>query len=243
MKKIIGATLAGALVIGVAGIAYADDVQGDPVRSETTDDFVSSPTVNVGTVCAGSTKLFDVAVRRGGNANANILKGDTELTFSERTAPTGDITVSGYGSVQVPASWDAELQSSDALTPAVTLTITIVKSTVGAFTDSFEVQADGTNRDDGAFHRRMTVAVTGSVQLCGGDAAAAIANAWLNDPANSSHLNKDECFKNGTNKNQSNWRGVIISTIAHEYKGMGSNVNEADVHADVLSLCMYQVIA
>jgi hypothetical protein len=231
-KAMVGAAAFVAAMLGLGGLALADNLVVDPDGDATPFVAVDDPTINMGTVCTGTTQDVLLAIKQSGGHN---FPNGAEVTVSAVYPGTSaGVGVSYTGNPLVlPGDWNSSAYPNESLSPnKVTAHLQITKTAVGPFSETVKLQAtDGTVNPN-----FVTVTLNGTIQLCGGEAAAAIANGWLNDPANAGMLSVCQGTL-GTNKGKTNWRGVLISSIAHEYKGMGSSVNEADVIASVQGLC------
>jgi hypothetical protein len=202
---------AAAMVLGTAGLAAADDVN-------TTSE---SPTYSV--VSGVKTFIMEVGdtasamltyseTNTDGVSGCNLGGRDSAVTLgvTQTAAPTGGAGISGLPqSVTLTDCNDTETLTFSAVSPGTT-TVTFPVSAVVSNKTGAE---PGTFNTSGA---TFVVTVLAPEEDEGRDAPA-IANEYLKGLSSTRLTACKE--NNGTNKNQSNWHGQLISKVAQHFEG------------------------
>jgi hypothetical protein len=239
-RRLVAATTAGLLLLGSA--ALADTLEGDQLINGTT--IRQNGSMDLGEVCAGqdATGTLSLGIRKSQGGAREFASSATVIVAPRPTAPaTAGLTAgTTSGNITLPANWaDQGLNAlpTGTLSEVVTATVTLNTNTIGAYSGSVTYRATGPDSvpmtpdltlDD-------TVPVTANVINCTSDtgrAAPAVANAHINT-FDSGQV--DQCKRTLGR----NWRGDIISAIAHEYNPNTTGFEEEDVRDDVDDYCNF----
>jgi hypothetical protein len=207
---------AAAMVLGTAGLAAADDV-------ESTSDYFGTDTkmivMEVGDTA--SVTLGYIATGTGqnpadGKQGCNLSGGPGTQLVLDVVGTAAPAPETGAGLTGLPATVTFEDCTVDGAPATVQLSFAATSPGTTYFTfpvNTEETVAQGTFDTSGA---NFMVTVLAPEADEGRDAPA-IANEYLKGLSSTQLTACKE--NNGTNKNQANWHGQLISKVAHQFEG------------------------
>lgn len=167
MKKQIAAALAASsLLLGIPGIASADNLvaDGDELAP------VADNNMSFGTVCAGSTttKTALLAVTRQGNGNVFANGAVVTVAKTGQTGAGVSAVMDSSTTITLPSNWTTSANGTASTTVGSTVTL-VAGSTAGTISGSVSYSATGTDRDSTVtpLVLRDTMNVTATVSTTG----------------------------------------------------------------------------
>lgn len=236
MRKFTLTTLVAIFAVAFSGLAMADDI-GNNVTVNTDGDRVITLDLADADIDGNvqHTVTFSYTTTDGDGKNGCNLGGQgSQVTFSIAAAS------GGTGAVPTLDTSSVQFLNCPPLNPAPTVTVTANAVGSNWFALSSSPTLLTTNHGTVTFNTTAAtflVTVIDSRVLAALDASE-IANAHLKDRADGKMhgVDNEECVRLGTNKNKSNWHGVLISAVTKAFP-TGGTWTAADVRSYVDAAC------
>ncbi len=166
--------LIGALAAMVPLTAFADlvNVSGSGVTVVTLDPGAETFALDLGTVCAGSSKSAPVSLAIGARSHPDgtffIFADGSTVNLSATSSGAGlSASISAPGSIVLPGNWTS--LPDGALSGALGSTVTLNTSATGPFSGTITYAADGVQASGGPLTKFSNLDVTANVVNCAGD--------------------------------------------------------------------------